>query len=51
MGYSNQVVVIPAEDVVALEAKECLREWRAKLLELYVVGLCSHDRTRPVLTH
>ena len=36
---SSKTLAVPAEDAVALEAKESLREWRAMLLELYVVSL------------
>ena len=35
--YSSKRFVVPAEDKVALEAKEMVREWRDKLTDLYVV--------------
>lgn len=36
--HRDKTVVVPAEDVVALEATQCLREWRDKLMELYRVS-------------
>jgi len=39
--------VVPAEDEVALEAKEVLREWRTRLREFYVS--CSRDKYRQLL--
>ena len=35
--HSSKRFVVPAEDKVALEAKEMVREWRDKLTDLYVV--------------